>query len=43
MKWEHFTVGSVIAFAAGWFLFGLGGAVLLAILVCLVMGILTID
>ena len=43
MQWGSITVLSVIAFAVGWYLFGLLGAIALAIAVCLVMGILTVT
>lgn len=42
MKWGSLTLSSVLAFAIGWYIFGLTGAILLAIIVCLVMGILVI-
>ena len=40
MNWGALGLGSVVAFIFGWFLFGLLGAVLLAIVVCILMGIL---
>jgi hypothetical protein len=43
MRWGSLTLGSVLAFAVGWFIFGLLGAILLAIIVCLVMGILVVK
>ena len=43
MKWGQLTLGSVVAFAVGWFIFGLVGAILLTIIVCLLMGILVIK
>ncbi|MBN2518488.1 MAG: hypothetical protein JXB14_06570 [Candidatus Altiarchaeota archaeon] len=43
MKWGQLTLGSVLAFAVGWFLFGLLGAIALAVVVCLVMGILVVK
>lgn len=42
MDWSKISVASVIAFLAGWFLFGLLGAVVLAIVVLALMGILKI-
>jgi hypothetical protein len=41
MNWGALGLGSVVAFIIGWFIFGLLGAVLLAIVVCILMGILT--
>ena len=43
MKWGSLTLGSVLAFAIGWFIFGLLGAILLAVVVCLLMGILVVK
>jgi hypothetical protein len=40
MNWGAIGIGSVIAFLIGWFIFGLLGAVILAIIVLVVMGIL---
>ena len=40
MNWGALGLGSVVAFIIGWFLFGLPGAVLLAIVVLILMGIL---
>lgn len=42
MDWSKITVGSVLAFLVGWLLFGLFGAIALAIIVLLVMGVLKI-
>ncbi len=42
MNWGALGLGSVLAFIIGWFLFGLLGAVLLAIVVLILMGILRI-
>ncbi len=42
MNWGAIGLGSVVAFIIGWFLFGLLGAVLLAIVVLVLMGILRI-
>lgn len=42
MNWGAIGLGSVLAFIIGWFLFGLLGAVLLAIVVLILMGILRI-
>jgi hypothetical protein len=40
MNWGAIGIGSVLAFLIGWFIFGLLGAVILAIVVLVVMGIL---
>ena len=40
MNWGALGLGSVVAFIIGWLLFGLLGAVLLAIVVLILMGIL---
>ena len=40
MNWGALGLGSVVAFIIGWFIFGLLGAVLLAIVVLVLMGIL---
>jgi len=42
IEWTHITILSVIAFLAGWWLFGLLGAIVLAILVMVLMGIIKI-
>ncbi len=42
MDWSKITIGSVLAFLVGWLLFGLFGAVALAIIVLFVMGILKV-
>ncbi len=42
MNWGAIGIGSVVAFIIGWFLFGLLGAVVLAIVVLLIMGILRV-
>jgi len=42
MNWGAIGIGAVVAFIIGWFLFGLLGAVVLAIVVLLLMGILKI-
>jgi hypothetical protein len=43
MNWSAIGLGSVIAFIIGWFLFGLLGAVILAIIVLVLTGILGSD
>jgi hypothetical protein len=40
VNWGAMGVGSVIAFIIGWFLFGLLGAVVLAIVVMILLGII---
>jgi hypothetical protein len=41
INWGALTIFSVIAFLAGWWLFGLLGAVVLAIIVMFLMGIIS--
>jgi hypothetical protein len=43
MNWGAIGIGAVVAFIVGWFIFGLLGAVILAIVILLVLGILTIK
>ena len=40
VNWGAMGIGAVIAFLIGWFIFGLLGAVVLAIIVMVVMGIM---
>jgi len=42
VEWSHITILSVIAFVVGWLIFGLIGAVVLAIIVMVLMGIIKI-
>ena len=42
VNWGSITVLSVIAFIAGWFIFGLLGAIVLAIIVMVLMGIIKV-
>lgn len=42
MNWGAIGLGSVVAFVIGWLIFGLLGAVVLAVVVLLLMGILKI-
>ena len=42
VEWTHITIFSVIAFVVGWFIFGLFGAIVLAIIVMVLMGIIKI-
>jgi hypothetical protein len=41
VNWAALGIVSVIAFLIGWYLFGLLGAVIIAILVMVLMGIIT--
>ena len=41
VNWASLGIVSVLAFLIGWFLFGLLGAVIIAILVMVLMGIIT--
>ncbi len=43
VEWSHITLLSVVAFAIGWLIFGLVGAIILAIIVMVVMGIIRIG
>ena len=36
-------MGSVVAFLVGWFIFGLLGAIILAIIVLLLMGVIKVS
>ena len=40
VNWAAMGIGAVIAFLVGWFIFGLLGAVVLAIIVMAIMGII---
>ncbi len=42
IEWPHITILSVVAFVAGWWIFGLLGAIILAIVVMVLMGIIKI-
>jgi hypothetical protein len=42
VEWTHITILSVIAFLVGWWIFGLLGAIVLAIIVMVLMGIIKI-
>ena len=42
VQWSHIGVGSVVAFLVGWFVFGLLGAVVLAVIVLVLMGVIKI-
>jgi len=43
VEWSHLGVGAIIAFLIGWFIFGLLGAVILAIIVLVLMGVIKIK
>jgi len=43
VNWGMMGIFSVIAFLVGWFIFGLLGAVILAIIVMFLMGIIKIS
>ena len=42
VQWSHIGVGSVVAFLIGWFLFGLLGAIVVAVIVLVLMGTIKI-
>jgi hypothetical protein len=42
VQWSHIGIGSIIAFLLGWLIFGLLGAVILAIIVLVLMGVIRI-
>jgi hypothetical protein len=42
IEWTHITILSVIAFVVGWFIFGLLGAIVLAVIVMVLMGIIRV-
>jgi hypothetical protein len=42
VEWTHITIFSVIAFVAGWLIFGILGAIVLAIIVMVLMGIIKV-
>jgi len=43
IDWSHITIFSVTAFVAGWLIFGIIGAIVLAIIVMVLMGIIKIK
>jgi len=43
VEWSHLGVGAIIAFLIGWFIFGLLGAVILAVIVLVLMGVIKIK
>jgi len=42
IEWTHITILSVIAFVVGGFIFGLLGAIVLAVIVMVLMGIIRV-
>lgn len=42
VQWSHIGLGSVVAFLIGWYVFGLLGAVVIALVVMVLMGIIRI-
>ena len=40
VEWSHIGIGSVIAFLLGWLVFGLLGAIILAVIVLVLMGVI---
>lgn len=42
VQWSHIGLGSVVAFLIGWLVFGLLGAVVLAVIVLLLMGVIKV-
>jgi len=42
VQWSHIGVGSVVAFLVGWLVFGLLGAIVLAVVVLLLMGVIKV-
>jgi len=42
VQWSHIGLGSVVAFLIGWFLFGLLGATIIAVVVLVLMGVIKI-
>jgi hypothetical protein len=43
MNWGALGIGAVVAFVIGWLIFGLLGAVVLAVIVLILMGVLKIK
>lgn len=43
VQWSHIGVGSVVAFLVGWFIFGLLGAVVIALVVLVLTGIIKLK
>jgi hypothetical protein len=43
VQWSHIGVGAVIAFLVGWLILGLLGAVVIAIIVLVLMGVIKVK
>ena len=43
IQWSHISITSIIAFLIGWFLFGLLGAIVIAVIVLALMGIIKVK
>jgi hypothetical protein len=43
VNWSHIGIGSVIAFLVGWLIFGLLGAIIIALIVLVLMGVIKIS
>ena len=43
IQWSHISITSLIAFLIGWFIFGLLGAVVIAVIVLALMGIIRVK
>jgi hypothetical protein len=43
VQWSHIGVGSIIAFLIGWLIFGPLGAIIIAIIVLVLMGVIKIS
>ena len=43
VQWSHIGVGAVVAFLVGWLVLGLLGAVIIAIIVLLLMGVIKVK
>lgn len=43
VQWSHIGLGSIIAFLVGWWIFGLLGAIVIAIVVLVLMGVIKIK
>ena len=40
VDWPHISIASVVAFLMGWYIFGLLGAIVLAIIVMVLLGMI---
>jgi len=43
VEWSHIGIGAVIAFLVGWLIFGLLGAIIIAFVVLVLMGVIRSD